>query len=165
MDSGVRQVLSIPSPQDPDVMNWMNRNIDKSEIQSEYSYGPFGPMSSMEDYICRTWGLNRSEDFFAPPLTPLPRHRNADPRLAFALFSLAKATSCVDTARNAVSRATRRGGHGRRRRIVDEITARHVEEARDYVVKNMEPDALERYKASAESRRRDEDRGNMEKGT
>jgi len=169
MDSGIREVLSIPSLQDPDVTNWRAQSIlnadNKSEIQREYSYGPFGPMSSMKDYICRTWDLNRSEDFFAPPLPPLPRHRNADPWLAFALFSLAKATSSVDTARNAVSRATRRGGYGRRRRGTDEITARVVEEARDYVVSNMGPDALERYKAGAESRRRDEERWNKEKET
>jgi len=169
MDSGIRETLRIPSPQDPDVTNWRNQKIlnadNKSEIQSEYSYGPFGPMSSMKDYICRTWDLNRSEDFFAPPLPPLPRHRNADPWLAFALFSLAKATSSVDTARNAVRKLTRRGGHGRRRRGTDEITARVVEEARDYVVSNMGPDVLERSKAGAESRRRDEERWNKEKET
>ncbi|KAI4925681.1 hypothetical protein J4E85_007560 [Alternaria conjuncta] len=110
-----------------------------SELQSAYAPNSlFAPMDDLETYIRGTWDLRHPHDFFTPPLPFLEEYRFSDPWLIFALFSLAKTTS-LDMARKALREVLTRDEHE------GEVTARDVQEARDYVIKNMEPGDLQRY--------------------
>ena len=129
-----------------------------SELQDAYADNSlFDAMSDMNEYILSTWSLSHTRDFFAPPLPQQELYRCDDPWLIFALFSLAKTTSNVQMARKALRVVLTRDEHE------GEVTARDVQEARDYVVKNMEPEALQRYNNILPGLRRDEVRWNRYK--
>ena len=129
-----------------------------SELQSAYAPNSlFAPMDDLQTYILNTWDLRHPHDFFTPPLPYQEVYRFSDPWLIFALFSLAKTTS-IDTARKALREVLTRDEHE------GEVTARDVQEARDYVIKNMKPEDLQRYNnITVPGLRRDEVRWNRYK--
>ena len=129
-----------------------------SELQSAYAPNSlFAPMDDLQTYILSTWDLRHPHDFFTPPLPYQEVYRFSDPWLIFALFSLAK-TTLLDTARKALREVLTRDEHE------GEVTARDVQEARDHVIKNMEPQDLQRYNnVTVPGLRRDEVRWNRYK--
>jgi len=130
-----------------------------SELQSECGdESVVVTMTEMKRYVLSTWNLNETLDLLTPPLFPQPSYRARDPWLTFALFSLAKATPSLDTAREAVLVVVRRNEHA------DQVTLNDIEDARDDVVRHMEPEVFGRYQTNAPVLGCDEVRWNVGKG-